>query len=134
MNLQYLGPAVVDDPEKFELHDFVRNAVALNVQRVYYYRNRLFVIDYETLSGIYEDRFVVVEVITHSTFAEVDSFRRWILYHSHNDTYEHTDSVSNLRGDTAVIPVVKTSDRFVRKIDEHIREGRFRISKELREA
>ncbi len=131
MNLQYLGPAIIDDPEKFELHDFIRNAVALDVQRVFYHNSRLFIVDYETLHGIYEDRFVVTEVITRSAFTEVESFRRWLLYHGHSDSYEYTDSVSNLRGDTAVIPVVKTSDRFVRKIDERIEKGKFRISKEL---
>jgi len=120
MNVQYHGPVIIDNPERFELHDFVRNAVALEAQRVYYYRGKLFMIDYEILHGIYEDRFVVVEVITYSAFTEVGEYRGWLLYHSHDDTYEYTTSVSTLRGDTTIIPVVKTSDRFVRKVDEHI--------------
>ena len=130
MNVQYHGPVMIDDPERFELSDFVRNAVALDAQRVFYFNRRLFVVDYETLHGIYEDRFVVVEVITYSAFAEVEDFRRWLLYHSNDDSFEYTDSVSNLRGDTAIIPVVKSSDRFVRKIEEHIEKGKFRSGRE----
>ncbi len=126
MNVQYHGPVIIDDPERFELSEFVRNAVALEAQRVFYFNRKLFIIDYETLHGIYEDRFVVVEVVTYSAFTEVDEFRRWLLYHSHEDSFEYTNSVNSLRGDTTIIPVVRTSDRFVRKIDGQIGIGRLR--------
>ena len=126
MNVQYHGPVIIDDPERFELSEFVRNAVALEAQRVFYFNRKLFIIDYETLHGIYEDRFVVVEVVTYSAFTEVDEFRRWLLYHSHEDSFEYTNSVNSLRGDTTIIPVVRTSDRFVRKIDGQIGRGRLR--------
>ncbi len=127
MNVQYHGPIVIDDPERFDIGDFVRNAVALDVQRVFYFNDRLFIVDYETLHGIYEDKFVVVELITYSAYAEVKEFRRWLLYHSHDDKFEYTNSVSSLRGDTTIIPVVKTSDRFVRKIEEQIEKGKYRV-------
>lgn len=126
MNVQYHGPVIIDDPERFELSEFVRNAVALEAQRVFYFNRKLFIIDYETLHGIYEDRFVVVEVVTYSAFTEVDEFRRWLLYHSHEDSFEYTNSVNSLRGDTTIIPVVRTSDRFVRKIDGQIGIRRLR--------
>ncbi|MBE8540279.1 hypothetical protein [Geoglobus acetivorans] len=126
MNISYHGPAVIDDPEKFEFQDFVRNAVGLEVQRVFYFNKRLYIVDFETLHGIVEDKFIVVEIITYSAFTEVDGYRRWILYHNHNDSYEYTDRVDMLRGDTTIIPVVKTGDRFVRKLEEQIEKGRFR--------
>lgn len=126
MNVVHHGPVVIDEPEKFEFPDFVRNALALEVERVFYSNGRLYIVDFETLHGIVEDRFVIVEVITYSSFTEVGEFRRWILYHGHDDRFEYTDRITSVRGDTTVIPVVKTSDRFVRRLEEYIEKGKYR--------
>lgn len=127
MNVSYHGPVIIDDPEKFEFADFVRNAIGLEVQRVFYSNGKLYIIDYETLNGIVEDKFVIVEVITYSAFTEIGEYRKWILYHGHDDKFEYTNRIDTLKGDTAIIPVVKTGDRFVRKLEEHISKGRFRV-------
>ncbi len=126
MNVVYHGPVIIDAPEEFTMDDFIRNALAMEVDRLFYSNGKLFIVDYETLHGIIEDRFVIVELITYSSFTNVSEFRRWVLYHGHDDEIEYTNKIVNIRGDTTIIPVIKTNDRFVRKIEEFINEGRYR--------
>ncbi len=122
----YHGPIMLDEPEEFPLEDFVRQAIALEAERVFYSEGMLFLVDYETIHGIVEDRIVIVEMITYSSFARVDNYRRWILYHGNDDVVEYTDKIINIRGDTTILPVIRTGDRFVRKILEYIKRGDYR--------
>ncbi len=123
MDIVYHGPFIIDEPEEFTMEDFIRNALAMEVERLFYSNGRLFIIDYETLHGIVEDKFVIVELITYSSFTNVNEYKRWVLYHGHDDAIEYTDKIINIRGDTTIIPIVKTRDRFVRKIEEMISKG-----------
>ncbi|WP_290901555.1 hypothetical protein [Ferroglobus sp.] len=122
----YHGPIMLDEPEEFPLEEFVRQAIALEAERVFYSEGMLFLVDYETIHGIVEDRIVIVEMITYSSFARVDNYRRWILYHGNDDVVEYTDKIINIRGDTTILPVIRTGDRFVRKILEYIKRGDYR--------
>lgn len=126
MNVIYLEPFIIEEPEKFSLDDFVRNIMAMDVERVFYFDGKLFAIEYEALNGIADDKFMIVEVVTYSAFTEVGEFRRWILYHSNDDRFEYTNTTSSVRGDTRVIPVVKTNNRFLRKLSKYIEEGKYR--------
>ena len=126
MDIVYHGQFIIDEPEEFTMDDFIRNALAMKVERLFYSNGRLFIIDYETLHGIMEDKFVIVELITYSSLTNVEEYKRWILYHGHDDAIEYTDKIINIRGDTTIIPIVKTRDRFVRKIEEMISKGRVR--------
>ncbi|ADC66328.1 allene oxide synthase, putative [Ferroglobus placidus DSM 10642] len=122
----YHGPIMLDEPEEFPLEEFVRQAIALEAERVFYSEGMLFLVDYDTIHGIVEDRIVIVEMITYSSFARVDEYKRWILYHGNDDVVEYTDKIVNLRGDTTILPVIRTGDRFVRKILEYIKRGNYR--------
>ena len=72
MDIVYHGPFIIDEPEEFTMDDFIRNALAMEVERLFYSNGRLFTIDYETLHGIMEDKFVIVELITYSSLTNVD--------------------------------------------------------------
>ena len=122
----YHGPIMLDEPEEFPLEEFVRQAIALEAERVFYSEGMIFLVDYDTIHGIVEDRIVIVEMITYSSFARVDEYRRWILYHGNDDAVEYTDKIINIRGDTTILPVIRTGDRFVRKILEYIKRGDYR--------
>jgi len=54
----YIGPVMLDEPEMFSLDEFVRQAIALEAERLFYSNGRLFLIDYETLHGIIDGKFV----------------------------------------------------------------------------
>ncbi len=122
----YHGPIMLDEPEEFPLEEFVRQAIALEAERVFYSEGMIFLVDYDTIHGIVEDRIVIVEMITYSSFARVDEYKRWILYYGNDDVVEYTDKIINIRGDTTILPVIRTGDRFVRKILEYIKRGDYR--------
>ncbi len=122
----YHGPVMLDEPEEFPLDEFVRQAIALEAERVFYSDGMIFLVDYDTIHGIVEDKIVVVEMITYASFTRVDSYKRWILYHGNDDVVEYTDKILNIRGDTTILPVIRTGDRFVRKIIEYIKKGNYR--------
>ncbi len=122
----YIGPVVLDEPEEFELAEFTRQVVAMEAERLYYSNGRIYFIEYDTVHGILDDKLVVVELINYSSFASVGEFRNWVVYYGNDDVAEYVDKIKDLRGDMTIIPVLRTRDRFIRKIEELIEEGRFR--------
>jgi len=125
----YIGPVMLDEPEEFSLDEFVRQAIALEAERLFYSNGRLYLIDYDTLHGIIDSKFAIVELITYASFCNVGEFRNWILYYGNDDVVEYSDKIRDIRGDTTILPVIRTADRFVRKIEEYIDNGRFRSFK-----
>lgn len=122
----YIGPVMLDEPEKFSLDEFVRQAIALEAERLFYSNGRLFLIDYETLHGIIDGKFAVVELITYSSFCEVGDYKNWVLYYGNDDVVEYVDRIRDIRGDMTIIPVLRTNDRFIRKVEEYISAGKFK--------
>lgn len=128
----YIGPVMLDEPEEFSLDEFVRQAIALEAERLFYSNGRLYLIDYETLHGIVDGKFVVVELVTYSSFCEVGNFKSWILYYGNDDLVQYVDRIRDIRGDMTIIPVLRTNDRFVRKVEEFINSGKFKSFVEKR--
>ncbi len=122
----YIGPVMLDEPEKFSLDEFVRQAIALEAERLFYSNGRLFLIDYETLHGIIDGKFAIVELITYASFCEVGDFKNWVLYYGNDDVVEYVDRIRDIRGDMTIIPVLRTNDRFIRKVEEYINAGKFK--------
>ncbi len=122
----YIGPVMLDEPEEFSLDEFVRQAIALEAERLFYSNGRLFLVDYDTLHGIIDGKFAIVELISYASFCEVGEFRNWILYYGNDDTVDYVDRIRDIRGDTTILPVIRTNDRFIRKIEEYISKGRYR--------
>ena len=122
----YIGPVMLDEPEEFSLDEFVRQAIALEAERLFYSNGRLFLIDYETLHGIIDGKFAVVELITYASFCEVGDFKNWVLYYGNDDVVEYADRIRDIRGDMTIIPALRTNDRFIRKVEEYINSGRYR--------
>ncbi|WP_456328254.1 hypothetical protein [Archaeoglobus sp.] len=122
----YIGPVMLDEPEMFSLDEFVRQAIALEAERLFYSNGRLFLIDYETLHGIIDGKFAVVELITYASFCEVGDFRNWVLYYGNDDVVEYVDRIRDIRGDMTIIPVLRTNDRFIRKVEEYINAGKYK--------
>ncbi len=122
----YIGPVMLDEPEEFSLDEFVRQAIALEAERLFYSNGRLFLVDYDTLHGIIDGKFAIVELISYASFCEVGEFRNWILYYGNDDAVDYVDRIRDIRGDTTILPVIRTNDRFIRKIEEYISKGRYR--------
>ena len=109
----YIGPVMLDEPEEFELDEFVRQAIALEAERLFYSNGKIYLVDYETLHGIIDGKFAIVELITYASFAEVGSFKNWLLYYGNDDIAEYSDKIKDVRGDGSNS---KDEDRFIRKI------------------
>ncbi|WP_202318447.1 hypothetical protein [Archaeoglobus neptunius] len=122
----YIGPVVLDEPEEFSLPEFARQVVALEAERLYYSNGRIYFVEYETVHGIIDEKLVVVELISYTSFTTVDEYRSWIVYYGNDDNAEYVDKIRDLRGDMTIIPVLRTRDRFIRKIEEMIERGQFR--------
>ena len=122
----YIGPVMLDEPEEFSLDEFVRQAIALEAERLFYSNGRLFLVDYDTLHGIIDGKFAIVELISYASFCEVGDFRNWVLYYGNDDTVEYVNKIKDIRGDTTILPVIRTNDRFIRKIEEYINKGKYR--------
>ncbi len=122
----YIGPVMLDEPEEFSLDEFIRQAIALEAERLFYSNGRLFLVDYDTLHGIIDGKFAIVELISYASFCEVGEFRNWILYYGNDDAVDYVDRIRDIRGDTTILPVIRTNDRFIRKIEEYISKGRYR--------
>ena len=123
----HIGPVMLDEPEEFSLDEFVRQAIALEAERLFYSNGRLFLVDYDTLHGIIDGKFAIVELISYASFCEVGDFRNWVLYYGNDDTVEYVDKIKDIRGDTTILPVIRTNDRFIRKIEEYINKGKYRF-------
>jgi hypothetical protein len=78
------------------------------------------------LHGIIDGKFAIVELISYASFCEVGSYRSWVLYYGNDDTVEYSNKIKDIRGDTTILPVIRTCDRFIRKIEEYINGGRYR--------
>ncbi len=122
----YIGPVMLDEPEEFDLDEFVRQAIALEAERLFYSNGRIYLVDYETLHGIIDGKFAVVELISYASFAEVGDFKNWVLYYGNDDIVEYSDKIKDIRGDMTIIPIIRTRDRFIRKIEEYIEKGKYR--------
>ena len=122
----YVGPIILDEPEEFSLSEFTRQAVAMEAERLYYSNGRVYFVEYDTVHGIIDGKLVVVELIGYSSFVTVGEYRSWIVYYGNDDIAEYVNKIRDLRGDMTIIPVLRTHDRFIRKIEEQINEGRFR--------
>ncbi len=117
---------MLDEPEEFDLDEFVRQAIALEAERLFYSNGRIYLVDYETLHGIIDGKFAVVELISYASFAEVGDFKNWVLYYGNDDIVEYSDKIKDIRGDMTIIPIIRTRDRFIRKIEEYIEKGKYR--------
>lgn len=126
MDIIYIGPVMLDQPEEFSIDEFVRQAIAMEAERLFYSNGRLYLVDYETLHGVIDSKFAVVELISYASFCSVGNFKNWVLYHGNNDEVEYTEKIRDIRGDTTVLPVIRTADRFIRKIEEYIQKGEYR--------
>lgn len=124
--IEYIGPVMLDEPEEFSLEEFVRQAIALEAERLFYSNGRLYLIDYDTLHGIIDGKFAVVELITYVSFTHVGKYKSWVLYYGNDDIVEYSNKIHDIRGDTTILPVIRTGDRFIRKIEEYIESGKFR--------
>ena len=122
----YIGPVMLDEPEEFSLEEFIRQAIALEAERLFYSNGRLYLIDYDTLHGIINGKFAIVELISYASFCEVGTYKSWVLYYGNDDVVEYSDTIKDIRGDTTILPVIRTNDRFIRKIEEYINSGRYR--------
>jgi len=126
MDIIYIGPVMLDQPEEFSIDEFVRQAIAMEAERLFYSNGRLYLVDYETLHGVIDSKFAVVELISYASFCSVGNFKNWVLYHGNDDAVEYTEKIRDIRGDTTVLPVIRTADRFIRKIEEYIQKGEYR--------
>ena len=126
MDIIYIGPVMLDQPEEFSIDEFVRQAIAMEAERLFYSNSRLYLVDYETLHGVIDSKFAVVELISYASFCSVGNFKNWVLYHGNDDAVEYTEKIRDIRGDTTVLPVIRTADRFIRKIEEYIQKGEYR--------
>lgn len=124
--VSYIGPVILDEPEEFSLPEFARQAVAMEAERLYYSNGRIFFIEYDTIHGILDDRLVIVELITYTSFTTVGEYRNWIVYYGNDDTADYVEKIKDIRGDMTIIPVLRTHDRFIRKVEEQINKGLFR--------
>jgi hypothetical protein len=124
--LSYIGPVILDEPEEFSLQEFARQVVAMEAERLYYSNGRVFFVEYETVHGILDNKMVIVELITYSSFTTVGEYRNWLVYYGNDDVAEYVNKIRDLRGDMTIIPVLRTRDRFIRKIEEQINQGNFR--------
>ncbi|WP_456329150.1 hypothetical protein [Archaeoglobus sp.] len=124
--VSYIGPVILDDPEEFSLPEFARQVVAMEAERLYYSNGRIFFVEYDTIHGILDDRLVIVELITYTSFTTVGEYRNWIVYYGNDDTADYVEKIKDIRGDMTIIPVLRTHDRFIRKIEEQINNGQFR--------
>ncbi|MCS7122201.1 MAG: hypothetical protein NZ895_06355 [Archaeoglobaceae archaeon] len=122
----YIGPLMLDEPEKFSLDEFVKQAIAMEAERLFYSNGRLYLIDYETFHGIIEGKFVVVELITYASFTEVGEFRSWVIYYGNDDIVDYVVKIKDFRGDMTILPVIRTADRFIKKVEQFISEGKFK--------
>ncbi len=117
---------VIDEPEEYCFTDFARNLAVMEVDSVYYHNGRLYAVDYEVVDAVIEGSFALIEVITSASFCSVSEYRKWILYHGNEDEAEYVSRIERIRGDTAIIHVIKSGNRFVRKIEELINSGKYR--------
>ncbi len=117
---------MIDEPEEYSFSDFARKLAVLDVDTVYYHRGRLYAIEYEVADAVIENSFALVEIITSASFCEVPEYRKWILYHGNEDEAEYVSRIEKMRGDTAIIHVLQSENRFIRKVEECIAEGRYR--------
>ena len=124
--VSYIGPVILDEPEEFSLPEFARQVVAMEAERLYYSNGRIFFIEYDTIHGILDDRLVIVELITYTSFTTVGEYRNWIVYYGNDDTADYVEKIKDIRGDMTIIPVLRTHDRFIRKVEEQINKGLFR--------
>lgn len=124
--VSYIGPVILDEPEEFSLPEFARQVVAMEAERLYYSNGRIFFIEYDTIHGILDDRLVIVELITYTSFTTVGEYRNWIVYYGNDDSADYVEKIKDIRGDMTIIPVLRTHDRFIRKVEEQINKGLFR--------
>ncbi len=122
----YIGPIMLDIPEEYEFKELVMKAIATEMGKLYYSDGRLFIMEYDTIHGVMDEKFAIVEMISDASFCDVGEYRSWALYHGSEDVADYADRIENIRGDTTVLPVIRTSSRFLRKINEYIVEGKFR--------
>jgi|Deesub1362A_J573_1020465.scaffolds.fasta_scaffold00024_119 hypothetical protein len=122
----HLGPIMLDQPEEYSFKELLMKAIALESGKLYYSNGRLYILDYDTIHGVMDGKFAIVEMIIDSSFCEVGEYRRWALYHSSEDEVEYVDEIEDIRGGTTVLPVLRTGNRFIRKIEEYIEEGKYR--------
>ena len=122
----HLGPIMLDEPEEYNFKELLMKAIALESGKLYYSNGRLYILEYDTIHGVMDGRFAIVEMIIDSSFCEVGEYRRWALYHSSEDEVEYVDEIEDIRGGTTVLPVIRTGNRFIKKIEEYIEEGKFR--------
>ncbi|RUM34256.1 MAG: hypothetical protein DSY33_02505 [Archaeoglobus sp.] len=117
---------IIDVPEEYTFSDFARNLAAMDVDTVYYFDGRLYHIDYEVTDAVVEKCLTVVEVITSVSFCNVSEYRKWILYHGNDDEAEYVSKIKKIRGDTVIIHVLKSENRFIRKVNELINSGKYK--------
>gem|GEM_PF-443293 len=122
----HLGPIMLDEPEEYSLKEFLMKAISFEANKVYYSDGKLFLMEYDTIHGVLDGKFAIVELIIDSSFCSVGEYRRWALYHSGEDEVEYVDEIEDIRGGTTVIPVIRTDNRFIRKIAEYINDKKFR--------
>ena len=122
----HLGPIMLDEPEEYNFKELLMKAIALESGKLYYSNGRLYILEYDTIHGVMDGKFAIVEMIIDSSFCEVGEYRRWALYHSSEDEVEYVDEIEDIRGGTTVLPVIRTGNRFIKKIEEYIEERKFR--------
>ncbi len=117
---------IIDLPEEYSFTEFARNLAVMDVETVFYSKNRLYAIDYEVSDAVIEGCFTLIEVITSASFCRVKDYKKWILYHGNEDEAEYVSKIEKIRGDTAIIHVLRSENRFVKKVDELINSGRYK--------
>ncbi len=117
---------IIDQPEEYTFTEFARNLAVMDVETVFYNNNKLYAIDYEVADAVIDGCFALIEVITSASFCRVNEYRKWILYHGNEDEAEYVSKIEKIRGDTAIINVVRSENRFVKKVDELISTGRYK--------
>jgi hypothetical protein len=122
----HLGPIMLDYPEEYSFKEFLMKAISIEAGKLYYSNGRLFILDYDTIHGVLDGKFAIVELIIDSSFCEVGEYRRWALYHGSEDEVEYLDEIDDIRGGTTVLPVIRTENRFIRKIEEYIEGENYR--------
>ncbi len=117
---------IIDQPEEYTFAEFARNLAVMDVETVFYNNNKLYAIDYEVADAVIDGCFALIEVVTSASFCRVNEYRKWILYHGNEDEAEYVSKIEKIRGDTAIINVVRSENRFVKKVDELISTGRYK--------
>ncbi len=117
---------IIDQPEEYTFTEFARNLAVMDVETVFYNNNKLYAIDYEVADAVIDGCFALIEVVTSASFCRVNEYRKWILYHGNEDEAEYVSKIEKIRGDTAIINVVRSENRFVKKVDELISTGRYK--------